>query len=65
MQLVTIDTIRIKEWLIKASTFDDQILIFFINYYTMASYCRVFYNEEDAYKFIDKFTKLNLTRGEK
>lgn len=53
-RLVTLDTVRIKDWYIKASVFDDQILIFFINYNKMTTYCRAFYDEEHAYIYIEK-----------
>lgn len=53
-RLVTLDVIKIKDWYVKASVFDDQILIFFINYNKMTSYCRAFYDEDCAYNYIEK-----------
>lgn len=53
MNFVTLETIKINDWLIKASVFDDQILIFFHNYNTMITYSRIFYDEETAHKFIE------------
>lgn len=57
--LVTLDPVRFNNWIVKASIFDDQILIFFLNVFTMQSYCRVFYDEEMAHLYMEKFVKVN------
>lgn len=56
--LVTLDAIRFNNWIVKASIFDDQILIFFFNSFTMQSYCRVFYDEEMAHTYMEKFVRV-------
>ena len=49
----TLQTVRRSEHLIKASIFDDQILIFIHNEATMDNEFRVFYSEETAHYFIE------------
>ena len=53
MKLVTLGTIRRGNWLIKASCFDEQILIFFYNECIMTTRIAVFYCEEKAHNFIE------------
>ncbi len=53
MKLVTLGTIRKGDWLIKASCFDEQILIFIFNECIMLSKIAVFYCEEKAHNFIE------------
>ena len=53
MKLVTLGTIRKGDWLIKASCFDEQILIFIYNECIMLSEIAVFYCEEKAHNFIE------------
>lgn len=57
--LVTLDPVKFNNWIVKASIFDDQILIFFLNVFTMQSYCRIFYDEEMAHTYIEKFVRVN------
>ena len=45
--------IRRGDWLIKASSFDDQILILFWNDATMEQYTKMFYSENSAYQYIE------------
>ena len=40
-------------WLIKASSFDDQILIFLHNERTIQTHIKMFYNEEKAHEYIE------------
>jgi len=54
MKYVTLNTVRKGNWLIKASCFDDQILVFFHNSLTLAFFFKIFYNEECAYTFIEE-----------
>lgn len=54
---VSLQTIKLNNWIIKASVFDDQILIFFINKTTMQSYCRMFYSEEHAHYYIENLAR--------
>lgn len=56
-RLVSLQTIRLNTWIIKASVLDDQILIFFINTRTMQSYCRMFYSEEHAHHYIENLVR--------
>lgn len=52
MIFVTLDTVKRGDWHIKASVFDEQILIFFTNKYTIPV-VKIFYNEDEAYYFIE------------
>lgn len=56
---VTLEPVRINDWIVKASILDDQILIFFVNFHKMQSYIRVFYDEETAHNFIEKLHKVS------
>lgn len=46
--------VRISDWIIKASSFDDQILVWFKHELWLDSELRMFYNEEQAYKFLER-----------
>lgn len=54
---VSLQTIKFNNWIIKASVFDDQILIFSIDINTMQSYCKMFYSEEHAHCYIEKLVR--------
>lgn len=54
MTLVSLLPVKRNNWLIKASVFDDQILVFFHNPLTLDFFFKIFYNEECAYNFIEK-----------
>lgn len=56
-KLVSLQSIRLNNWIIKASVLDDQILIFFINKHTIQSYCRMFYSEEHAHYYIENLAR--------
>jgi len=56
MNILSLIPVRKKNWVIKASVFDDQILVFFHNPLTLAYFFKIFYNEEYAYKFIEEVT---------
>lgn len=45
--------VRREDWLIKASSFDDQILILFYNEATMEQHIVMFYDEDDAHRYIE------------
>lgn len=53
MHLVTLPTVMFGNWLFKASSFDDQILIFCFNARTMDHHTRMFYDEEKAFNYIE------------
>jgi len=55
MHLVTLQTVMLGDWLIKASSFDDQILIFLHNERTINTHIKMFYDEEKAHEFIERF----------
>ena len=54
MIILSLIPVRRKNWVIKASVFDDQILMFFHNPLTLAYFFKIFYNEECAFKFIEE-----------
>lgn len=58
LQFVTLDTIKIHNWLVKASVFDDQILIICINFDKIESRVKIFYDEESAYNFIENLHRV-------
>lgn len=55
--LVTLKAIKVNNWIIKASVFDEQILILFFNTATMYSIVRVFINEDEAHDFLERVIK--------
>lgn len=55
--LVTLGAISVNNWTIKASVFDEQILIFFFNRATMASIVRLFIDENEAHEFLERVIK--------
>jgi len=55
MHLATLQTVMLGNWQIKASSFDDQILIFFHNERTIQTHIKMFYNEEVAHEYIERF----------
>jgi hypothetical protein len=54
MKLVSLFPVKRGDWVIKASGFDDQILIFLWNEVIMESITAIFYSEEAAYNFIKR-----------
>jgi len=54
MIILSLIPVRRNNWVIKASVFDDQILVFFHNPLTLAYFFKIFYNEECAYEFIEE-----------
>ena len=56
MNILTLIPVTKRNWIIKASVFDDQILVFFHNPLTLAYFFKIFYNEEQAYEFIEEIT---------
>jgi len=56
MSLVSLLPVRKGRWVLKASVFDDQIMILFHDTETLAYIFKMFYNEEDAYVFIEGLT---------
>jgi len=59
MKLISLTPVRRGDWVLKASVFDDQILIFLWNEYIMESRCEVFYSEDMAYYFIERICNDN------
>lgn len=61
MQFFHCTTVKKGNWLLKASSLDDQILLCGYNQVTVESFMRLFYNEEVAFNFVetlyDKDTK--------
>lgn len=47
-------------WLLKASSFDDQILIIGYNQATVEYFFKMFYDEEVAREFMEKFNDKNF-----
>lgn len=59
--ICTLRAIRRGDWLIKASSFDDQILIFLYNARTIDLHIRMFYNEELAFNYIESLLNVEDT----
>ena len=57
----SLQMIRLGDWLIKASSYDDQILIFTWNEATMEQKLVMFYNEETAHNYIESLLKNDRT----
>jgi hypothetical protein len=55
MHLATLQTVMLGDWLVKASSFDDQILIFLHNERTINTHIKMFYDEEVAHEYIERF----------
>jgi hypothetical protein len=60
MQSFHCTTVKIGNWLLKASSLDDQILICGYNTVTVESFMRLFYNEEVAYNFVESLNDKDL-----
>jgi hypothetical protein len=56
MTLVSLLPVRKGSWVLKASVLDDQIMVLFHNTDSLAYFLKMFYNEEDAYVFIEGLT---------
>lgn len=52
--IVSLIPVKIKNWVVKASIFDDQILIFCWNEAIMECKYALFLSEESAYQFIKR-----------
>ena len=52
-RLYSLNTVRVGDWSIKASSFDDQIIMFGYCEVSVEGFFKVFYDEESAYKFIE------------
>ena len=59
--LCTLGAIRRGNWVVKASSFDDQILIFLYNVRTVDLHIRMFYNEELAFNYIESLINVENT----
>lgn len=55
----SLSTIRRGDWSLKASSFDDQVLICGYNEVTVDSFIKLFYNEETAYLFVESLYDKN------
>jgi hypothetical protein len=49
----TLGVICFGDWLVKASSFDDQILIFFYNEATIEHHTKMFYCENKAFNYVE------------
>lgn len=59
-RLASLDTVVFGDWLIKASSLDDQILITGFNSNNVDFFTKMFYDEEVAFEFMEKFYDKNL-----
>jgi hypothetical protein len=57
MTVLSLLPVKKGNWILKASVFDEQIMVFFFNPLTVAYLMKIFYNEERAYEFIEDITK--------
>lgn len=55
----SLDTVRRGNWLIKASSLDDQLMIVCYNPKTVERIFKMFYSEETAYSFIESLYDKN------
>lgn len=53
MQFFTLSPVKFNNWIVKASIFDDQILIICFNEVKIETICSAFYCEERAHEFIE------------
>jgi len=53
MQFFHCTIVKVGNWLVKASSLDDQILLCGYNQVTVDSFIRLFYNEETAFNFVE------------
>lgn len=51
--LYSLSTVKIGDWSIKASSFDDQIIMFGYSEHDVESFIKIFYNENTAFDFIE------------
>jgi len=51
---------KMGDWLLKASSFDDQILIFGYNHSNVDYFFKMFYDEESAHSFVEKLDDKNF-----
>ena len=56
MNILSLLPVKKNDWYIQASVFDDQIIVFFFNPLTIAYFFKIFYNEDQAYIFIEELT---------
>lgn len=59
----SIPAITRGDWLIKASSLDDQIIICMANSKTQETIFQLFYDEEKAYYFIESIYDTNIKVG--
>lgn len=50
----SLQVVKIRNWHVKASSFDDQILVLIYNPETLYSDIIMFYNEEQAHSYIER-----------
>lgn len=58
-RLASLDTVVFGNWLIKASSLDDQILITACNSNGVDFFTKMFYDEEVAFEFMESFYDKN------
>lgn len=60
-RLVTLNSVKFNNWVVKASIFEEQILIFFYNVNTMGCIVRLFTDENIAHEFLEKVISHDLS----
>lgn len=61
VRFCSLQMLRRGNWLIKASTLDDQILIFMLNENTMEHQTLMFYNDDSAFQYIEGIIQNDLS----
>jgi len=59
-RLASLDTVVFRDWLIKASSLDDQILITVYNKNKVDFFVKMFYDEELAFEYMESFYDKNI-----
>lgn len=50
----TFPLLKIRSWLLKASSFDDQILFVLTTPESLETHIKMFYNENDAHNYLER-----------
>lgn len=58
-KLYSLNTVKVGNWSVKASSFDDQIIMFGYSEIDVEGFIQVFYDEESAFKFIESLHDKN------
>ena len=54
LKFCSMQCVKIGNWLIKASSLDDQIMVSGFNLETVEVFYKMFYSEEVAFKYMEK-----------